>query len=287
MECQSLSSKTEIAYLHPISGSRSRRLWRPELLQQLSKVHSTFHVSNLKKCLSDESLVIPLEEIQIDDKLHFVEEPVEIMGREVKRLKQSRIPIIKVRWNSRRGPELCGSVKTNFIAKIHTSSPTPLCLDKGVSLRIIGELVVGEQRLGARLYSERDAASRQRSEGNKVTSPNPNLEIIWDWITVLMVPAVFHCSAGIFHLEMDNPCTAMNEYVQLETKKALRHGQVYNWEAAKYGKISWYLNTVDTNILRFFETKFPTIVYDDALKLESDFSSKHTLDYELFDNVKY
>ncbi|GJY42475.1 putative reverse transcriptase domain-containing protein [Tanacetum coccineum] len=53
---------------------------------------STFHVSNLKKCLSDE----PLDEIHIDDKLHFVEEPVEIMDREVKRLKQSRIPIVKV-----------------------------------------------------------------------------------------------------------------------------------------------------------------------------------------------
>ncbi|GJS43674.1 putative reverse transcriptase domain-containing protein [Tanacetum coccineum] len=60
------------------------------------RVHSTFHVSNLKKCLSDESLVITLDEIHIDDKLHFVEEPVEIMDREVKRLKQSRNPIIKV-----------------------------------------------------------------------------------------------------------------------------------------------------------------------------------------------
>ncbi|GKC54611.1 hypothetical protein Tco_1077356 [Tanacetum coccineum] len=60
------------------------------------EVHSIFHVSNLKKCLSDESLVIPLEEIQIDDKLHFVEVPVEIMELEVKRLKQSRIPIVKV-----------------------------------------------------------------------------------------------------------------------------------------------------------------------------------------------
>ncbi|GKD93706.1 putative reverse transcriptase domain-containing protein [Tanacetum coccineum] len=65
----------------------------------------TIHVSNLKRCLADENLIIPLEEIQLDDKLHFIEEPVEIMDREVKPLKQSRIPIIKVRWNSRRGPE--------------------------------------------------------------------------------------------------------------------------------------------------------------------------------------
>ncbi|GKD45997.1 putative reverse transcriptase domain-containing protein, partial [Tanacetum coccineum] len=70
--------------------------YRLELPEQLSGVHSTFHVSNLKKCFIDEPLVIPLDEIPIDDKLHFIEEPVEIMDREVKRLKQSRIPIVKV-----------------------------------------------------------------------------------------------------------------------------------------------------------------------------------------------
>ncbi|GJX51259.1 putative reverse transcriptase domain-containing protein [Tanacetum coccineum] len=79
--------------------------YRLELLVQLSRVYSTFHVSNLKKFLFDEPLAIPLDEIQIDDKLNFIKKPVEIMGREVKRLKQRRIPIVKVRWNSRRGPE--------------------------------------------------------------------------------------------------------------------------------------------------------------------------------------
>ncbi|GJY63346.1 putative reverse transcriptase domain-containing protein [Tanacetum coccineum] len=79
--------------------------YRLELPKQLSKVHSTFHVSNMKKCLSDETFIIPLDDIQIDDKLHFIEEPVEIMDREVKRLKQSHILIVKVCWNSRRGPE--------------------------------------------------------------------------------------------------------------------------------------------------------------------------------------
>ncbi|GKC46647.1 putative reverse transcriptase domain-containing protein [Tanacetum coccineum] len=75
--------------------------YKLELPQQLSRVHNTFHVSNLKKCLSDESLVIPLEEIHVDDKLHFVEEPIEVMDHEIKQLKRSRIPIIKVRWNSK------------------------------------------------------------------------------------------------------------------------------------------------------------------------------------------
>ncbi|GJW99149.1 hypothetical protein Tco_0180957 [Tanacetum coccineum] len=79
--------------------------YRRELPEQLSRVHSMFHVSNLKKCMVDEPLAIPLDEIQIDDKLHFIEEPVKIMDREVKRLKQSRIPIFKVRWNSIRDLE--------------------------------------------------------------------------------------------------------------------------------------------------------------------------------------
>ncbi|GJR69972.1 putative reverse transcriptase domain-containing protein [Tanacetum coccineum] len=88
--------------------------YRLELPQQLNRVHSTFHVSNLKKCLSDEPLEIMLDEIHVNDKLHFVEEPVEIMDREVKRLKQSRIPIIKVRWNSRRGPEFTWEREDQF-----------------------------------------------------------------------------------------------------------------------------------------------------------------------------
>ncbi|GKA44795.1 putative reverse transcriptase domain-containing protein [Tanacetum coccineum] len=88
--------------------------YRLELPQQLSRIHSTFHVSNLKKCLSDESLVIPLDEIQIDDKLHFIEEPVEIMDREVKWLKKSRILIVKVRWNSRRGPKFTWEREDQF-----------------------------------------------------------------------------------------------------------------------------------------------------------------------------
>ncbi|GJS55220.1 putative reverse transcriptase domain-containing protein [Tanacetum coccineum] len=79
--------------------------YKLELYQELSRVHHTFHVSNLKKCYADKPLVMPLEGTHVDDKLQFVEEPVEIMEREIKRLKQSRIPLVKVRWNSRRGLE--------------------------------------------------------------------------------------------------------------------------------------------------------------------------------------
>ncbi|GJS69085.1 putative reverse transcriptase domain-containing protein [Tanacetum coccineum] len=86
--------------------SPRRVAYKLELPKELSNVYNTFHISNLKKCLSDKSLVIPMKELQLDDKLNFVEEPVEIMDREVKRLKQSHIPIVKVRWNSKRGPVL-------------------------------------------------------------------------------------------------------------------------------------------------------------------------------------
>nr|GEV15069.1 putative reverse transcriptase domain-containing protein [Tanacetum cinerariifolium] len=79
--------------------------YKLELPEKIRGIHNTFHVSNLKKCLAEENLVIPLEEIQLDDKLQFIEEPMEIMDREVKQLRKSQIPIVKVRWNSRRSSE--------------------------------------------------------------------------------------------------------------------------------------------------------------------------------------
>nr|GEX64418.1 putative reverse transcriptase domain-containing protein [Tanacetum cinerariifolium] len=79
--------------------------YRLRLPQELVGVHDTFYVSNLKKCLADVNLHIPLDEIKVDDKLHFVEEPIEILDCGVKKLKQRWIPIVKVRWNSRRRPK--------------------------------------------------------------------------------------------------------------------------------------------------------------------------------------
>nr|GFA36655.1 putative reverse transcriptase domain-containing protein [Tanacetum cinerariifolium] len=81
------------------------------------RVHNTFHVSNLKKCHADEPLAVPLDGLHFDDKLHFVEKPVEIVDREVKRLKQSRIPLVKVRWISKRGPEFTWEREDQFRKK--------------------------------------------------------------------------------------------------------------------------------------------------------------------------
>ncbi|GKA68045.1 putative reverse transcriptase domain-containing protein [Tanacetum coccineum] len=91
--------------------------YKLELPKELSSVHNTFHVSNLKKCLSEESLIIPMKELQLDDKLNFIEEPMEVMNREIKQLKRSRIPIVKVRWNSKRGAEFTWECEDEIRAK--------------------------------------------------------------------------------------------------------------------------------------------------------------------------
>nr|GFC39102.1 putative reverse transcriptase domain-containing protein [Tanacetum cinerariifolium] len=79
--------------------------YKLELPEELSRVHNIFHVSNLKNCHVNEPLAVPLDGLHFNDKLHFVEEPVEIVDREVKWLKRSQIPLVKVRRNSKRGPE--------------------------------------------------------------------------------------------------------------------------------------------------------------------------------------
>nr|GFA39669.1 putative retroelement [Tanacetum cinerariifolium] len=91
--------------------------YKLELPEELSRVHNTFHVSNLKKCHADEPLAVPLDGLHFDDKLHFVEEPVEIMDREVKRLKRNRIPLVKVRRNSKRGTKFTWEREDKFWKK--------------------------------------------------------------------------------------------------------------------------------------------------------------------------
>ncbi|GKB32795.1 putative reverse transcriptase domain-containing protein [Tanacetum coccineum] len=100
-----------------VLGKVGEVAYKLELPEELSRVHNTFHVSNLKKCYADEPLAVPLDGLHFDDKLQFVEEPVEIMDREVKRLKRSRIPLIKVRWNSKRGPEFTWEREDQFKKK--------------------------------------------------------------------------------------------------------------------------------------------------------------------------
>ncbi|KAJ0556778.1 putative nucleotidyltransferase, Ribonuclease H [Helianthus annuus] len=101
--------------------------YRLKLPDELSGVHDTFHVSNLKKCLADETLIIPADEICIDDKLHFIEEPVEVTDWKVQKLRRSRIKLVKVRWNSKRGPEFTWEREDQMKTKYpHLFEKTPV-----------------------------------------------------------------------------------------------------------------------------------------------------------------
>nr|GEY13420.1 putative reverse transcriptase domain, ribonuclease H-like domain, aspartic peptidase domain protein [Tanacetum cinerariifolium] len=108
--------------------------YRLRLPEELSSVHDTFHVSNLKKCLADEILHVPLDKIKVDKTLLFVEEPLEIMHREVKSLKRSKIPIEKVRWNSKRGPEFTLECEDHMKAKFFAR------LSKGIGICFASDL---------------------------------------------------------------------------------------------------------------------------------------------------
>nr|GEX98344.1 putative reverse transcriptase domain-containing protein [Tanacetum cinerariifolium] len=92
--------------------------YKLDLPEELNGVHDTFHVSNLKKCLANPTLKMPLDEIRVDAKLNFMEEPVEILEREFKKLKRSRIAIVKVRWNLKCGPEFTWECKDQMKFRI-------------------------------------------------------------------------------------------------------------------------------------------------------------------------
>nr|GEV73613.1 reverse transcriptase domain-containing protein [Tanacetum cinerariifolium] len=99
---------------HPKTDDQTYRLKLP---QELSCIQDTFHASNLKKCLAESDIQVPLEEIEIDENLRFIEEPIEVVARDVKKLKRRRIPLVKVRWNSRQGAEYIWEREDQFKTK--------------------------------------------------------------------------------------------------------------------------------------------------------------------------
>ncbi|KAI3823044.1 hypothetical protein L1987_04470 [Smallanthus sonchifolius] len=127
--------------------------YKLDLPSELNNVHPTFHVSNLKKCLGDENLHIPLDEVRIDEKMHFVEKPVEIMDREVKKLKRSRIPIVKVRWEFKRGPEFTWEREDQMKTK---AVPCTSTAAKGMSELVFPMRTKGPDQLVSPTYESPD-----------------------------------------------------------------------------------------------------------------------------------
>nr|GEZ00958.1 putative reverse transcriptase domain-containing protein [Tanacetum cinerariifolium] len=103
--------------------------YKLDLSEELSRVHNTFHVSNLNNCHADEPLAVPLDGLHFNGKLYFVEEPVEIVDREVKRLKRSQIQLVKVRWNSKRGPEVYNRRTKKIIETMNVSFDELFAMD--------------------------------------------------------------------------------------------------------------------------------------------------------------
>ncbi|GJQ92408.1 hypothetical protein Tco_0003547 [Tanacetum coccineum] len=162
--------------------------YRLKLPQELSCVHDTFHVSNLKKCLAESDVQVPLDEIEIDENLRFVEEPIEIVERDVKKLKRRKIPLVKVRWNSRQGAEYTWEHEDQFRMKYpHLFSEPVLSSNEAIyeerddSLERSATTTTGldakQDRGGGPRHQEtmRDTIAQTRSENVSKLSNDPLL----------------------------------------------------------------------------------------------------------------
>nr|GEW33621.1 putative reverse transcriptase domain-containing protein [Tanacetum cinerariifolium] len=153
--------------------------YRLDFPKELNGVHDMVYVSNLKKCLADPTLQVPLDEIQVDAKLNFVEEPVEILEREFKKLKRSRIAIVKVRWNSKRRPKSTLWLKSHVEAKTTSTNPKWCQLDDLIKMWILGSLC--------------DFLQEQ-----VITTPG-NAKALWDHLKYL-----FHDNKDVRAINLDN-----------------------------------------------------------------------------------
>ncbi|GJW19297.1 putative reverse transcriptase domain-containing protein [Tanacetum coccineum] len=145
--------------------------YKLELPQELSRVHNRFHVSNLKKCYSDVPLVVPLEGLQVDDKLHFVKEPIEIMDHEFKKLRQSRVPIVKVILQHYVIPESGPSTALKMI--VPSTAEEKICKKNNVKARsLLLMALLNEHQLTFNQYVDAQlmfAAIKARFGGNEAT----------------------------------------------------------------------------------------------------------------------
>ncbi|GJS65722.1 hypothetical protein Tco_0680286 [Tanacetum coccineum] len=181
--------------------------YRLRLPEELIDVHDMFYVSNLKKCLADPKLQVPLDEIQVDAKLNFVEKPVEILEKEFKKLKRSRITTVKVQWNSKRGHEFTWEhedqmrLKNNnhlSVLKFHESMLLRCFLITSLRLRLVAMLVDSNRIPKVALM----ARSYLPSKAQSVSVAEIWLWEVGSWKAVgscsLTMTNIFWLSQGIF-----------------------------------------------------------------------------------------
>ena len=98
--------------------------YRLELPAELSQIHDTFHVSQLRKCIAHESAVVPLEDIQVDTGLNYIEKLIAIRDRRVKILRNKEVPLVQVQWQHIKGSELTWEVESEMIEQYPELFPT-------------------------------------------------------------------------------------------------------------------------------------------------------------------
>ncbi|GJR98707.1 putative reverse transcriptase domain-containing protein [Tanacetum coccineum] len=220
--------------------------YRLRLPEELSSVHDTFHVSNLKKCLTDANLHVQLYEIKVDKTLRFVKEPIQIMNREVKSLKRSKISIVKVCWNSKRGPEFMWEREDHMKAKYPR-----LFVDCAVEPTIITKHLVNISERRAfwslnedilkitilktntpypsrkirRIHAYTSQITKKDWRPNTpypgdINTPNSQYsnKIFWKISNVVLTPR-----NPQYAVKMDDPNITMEEYIRLEEEKARKH----------------------------------------------------------------
>ncbi|GJU49338.1 putative reverse transcriptase domain-containing protein [Tanacetum coccineum] len=151
--------------------------YRLDLPKELNSAHDTFHVSNLKKCLADPTLQVPLDEIRVDAKLNFVENPMEILERKFKKLKRSRIAIVKVRWDSKRGPEFTWERKDQMKLKYpHLFSDILYRIDGDdfdENCTDISKIIRKPSKTGKHEHEERESTKEAKDSKPKPRKVNP------------------------------------------------------------------------------------------------------------------
>ncbi|GJR04671.1 putative reverse transcriptase domain-containing protein [Tanacetum coccineum] len=273
--------------------------YKLELPDKLRGIHNTFHVSNLKKCLADENLVIPLEEIQLDDKLHFIEEPVEIMDPQVKRSSrkaksycQGYVGILDEAQNILGREKISSKEITRIFSRValgywsyfssflllyyHStqgnkgevaSTSNVSSMPNDALMMIINDML--EQAAQCVSANEHNKEVNE-SLTAKLARYKEQVELYEKRASELPVQRIpsnrFNVSSSQDDVPpkfiMDDPNITMEEYIRLEEEKSQRQGRTFNWQTARYGKMKYYENKDDS--FTDFETEYSAIVLDDA-----------------------